>query len=91
MLDCHMQKPANVTVSTAMNQICYLGCPLWADVAEKAIMEFATEKILCNSKKARDLYEKEHTVVVIEKVTEALVILGPWLYLEILSLSQHQS
>jgi len=41
-----------------------LGCPLWADVTEKAIVKFATERILCDRKKARDIYETEHTVVI---------------------------
>ncbi|KAG9292444.1 hypothetical protein G9A89_015314 [Geosiphon pyriformis] len=86
-LDCRMQKPPVVTVSTAMNQIRYMGRPIWADVADQAIIAFATEKILCDSMKAREIHETEH-IVVIKKVTEALAILGPRLYLEISSLSQ---
>ena len=48
------------------------------------------EKILCDRKKARNIYEAEHKAV-IEKVTEALAILGPRLYLEISNLSQQAS
>ncbi|KAG9285614.1 hypothetical protein G9A89_009254 [Geosiphon pyriformis] len=73
-----------------MNQICYMGRPLWADVANQVIVEFATEKILCNSKKARNIYKTEQ-IVIIKKVTEALAILGPRLYLEISNLLQQAS
>ena len=47
---------------------------------------------ICDRKKARDIliYETEHPVV-IEKVAEALAILGPQLYLEISNLSQQAS
>ncbi|KAG9285095.1 hypothetical protein G9A89_009906 [Geosiphon pyriformis] len=75
-------------------------CNLWralqavlgsgGDIADQVIVEFATEKILCNSKKARNIYEIKQ-IVVIEKVTEALAIFGLWLYLEISSLSQQAS
>ncbi|KAG9306921.1 hypothetical protein G9A89_000789 [Geosiphon pyriformis] len=42
-----------------MNQIHYMGHPLWTDVANQVIVEFATEKILCNSKKAKNIYETD--------------------------------
>ena len=90
VFDCRVQRPANITVSSSIAQIRSMGRPLWADVDEGAIIEFAMEKILCDRKKARDIYEAERTVV-IEKVTEALAILGPRLYLEISSLSQQAS
>ncbi|CAG8608642.1 13198_t:CDS:2 [Funneliformis caledonium] len=60
------------------------------DVDEGAIIEFAMKKILCDRKKARDIYEAECTVI-IKNVTEALVILRSQLYLEISSLLQQTS
>jgi hypothetical protein len=90
VFDCRMQRPANITVSSSIAQIRNMGRPLWADVDEGAIIQYAMEKILCDRKKARNIYEAEHKAV-IEKVTEALAILGPRLYLEISNLSQQAS
>ncbi|KAG9299853.1 hypothetical protein G9A89_003397 [Geosiphon pyriformis] len=48
------------------------------------------KKIFYNREKARNIYKVEHKMV-IKKVTEALAILEPWLYLEISNLLQQAS
>ncbi|CAG8506610.1 4052_t:CDS:2 [Ambispora gerdemannii] len=62
------------------------------DIDEATVIEFVMEKILCDMTKARYIYEKRvNSYTFIETVTEALVILGPRLYLKISSLLQQAS
>ncbi|CAG8649860.1 11210_t:CDS:1 [Diversispora eburnea] len=88
-----MPQPENtkITITSAIQQMRNMGRPLWANVEEVYVVEFAIAKLLCDHDEAAKIHENKDIESIKLTIEQSLAILGARVYLEISRVSQQAS
>ncbi|CAG8672643.1 10005_t:CDS:1 [Funneliformis caledonium] len=91
--DCQMLQPKNtkIIITSAIQQMCNMECPLWTNVEKFYVVEFAMAKLLCDYKTATIIYENGDIESIKLTVEQSLAILRVRVYLKICRVSQQAS